>query len=92
MGTDGYGYTEEVQPEGEGILSYQAAYGTAREDTKETCGDIDNGFGPALQLESAWRPANPYWSKLARADGVESSAELRSRSRPSVQGVLDRET
>ena len=62
VGTDLYP-TEEVQPEGEGILSYQAAYGTAREDTKDICGDIDNGFGllfnwnrlgPGTHLVQAW--------------------------------------
>ena len=30
-----------------------AAYGTERRDTTGVCGDSDNGFGTAVQLESA---------------------------------------
>ncbi len=47
-------------------ISYQAAYGTAREDTKESCGDIDNGFG----LLFNWNLLGPgTHTVLALADG-----------------------
>ncbi len=46
--------------------TFQAAYGTAREDTKEVCGDIDNGFG----LLFNWNRLGPgTHTVLARAGG-----------------------
>ena len=62
--TDASDKSQEAQPEG--VISYQAAYGTAREDTKEICGDIDNGFG----LLFNWNRLGPgTHTVLARADG-----------------------
>ena len=56
--------SQDSQPEG--AISYQAAYGTSREDTKEVCGDIDNGFG----LLFNWNRLGPgTHTVLARADG-----------------------
>ena len=64
VGTDLYGYSQESPPEGG--ISYQAAYGTSREDTKDICGDIDNGFG----LLFNWNLLGPGTHLvLARADG-----------------------
>ncbi len=62
--TDASDKSQEAQPEG--VISYQAAYGTSREDTQEVCGDIDNGFG----LLFNWNRLGPgTHTVLARADG-----------------------
>ena len=64
VGTDPCGFNQGCPPEG--AISYQAAYGTAREDTKESCGDIDNGFG----LLFNWNLLGPGTHLVqARADG-----------------------
>ena len=68
-GVDIYGYYgsgEESPPEGG--LSYQAAYGTAREDTKDICGDIDNGFGLLFNWN---RLGDGQHTVSVLADGVE---------------------
>ncbi len=36
---------ERIEVEINGIITLQAAYGTARDDTAGACGDTDNGFG-----------------------------------------------
>ena len=46
--------------------TFQAAYGTSREDTKDRCGDINNGFG----LLFNWNRLGPGTHRVeARADG-----------------------
>ena len=59
-------YGGDYPPPPEPDQTYQAAYGTAREDTKEICGDIDNGFG----LLFNWNRLGPGTHLVqARADG-----------------------
>ena len=59
-------YVGDYPPPPEPDQTYQTAYGTAREDTKEICGDIDNGFG----LLFNWNRLGPGTHRvLARADG-----------------------
>ena len=59
-GVDMYGYSQDSP-----VAYYQVAYGTNREDTKEVCGDIDNGFG----LLFNWNRLGPgTYTVLALAD------------------------
>ena len=84
-GVDMYGYSQ-----GGPVISYQAAYGTTREDTKEVCGDIDNGFG----LLFNWNLLGDGQHTLsARADGVEfgrATVTVTTLGEASVRGDRDK--
>ncbi len=47
---------------------FEAAYGTSRNDTEDTCGDTDNGFGLLFNWNLVGDGAHEI---VVRADGVE---------------------